>query len=184
MVDRVEGFAEVGRRHDSAGRWFPLVEAPSYLVGQRVEGGDGGMSRGEAMLVGRAGKVGKDEGTHEALKDFRGRAEEGNGPIRDAMVGGLIGFKDGENEGRFPDSGKGRMGGGKVEEGGEVGEGKGAEVFEMDTGEAVGANSRRRLGSSDGLSSGGDGEGGEVVVEGSFVDGAVDEAGEGVGFMG
>ena len=138
MIDRVEGFTEVGRGHDGAGRRFPLVEAPCDLVGQRVKGGDGGVARGEAVLVRGAGEVGKDEGTHKTLKNLGGGAKEGDGPIRNTLSRGFIGFQDRENKGGFPDSREGGMGGREVEERSEEREGKGAEVFKVDTGETVG----------------------------------------------
>ena len=116
MVDGIEGFAEVSCSHNGAGRRFLLVKTPSYLVGERVESGDGRVAWGEAVLVGGAGEMGKNEGAHKTLKDFGGRTKEGNRSIRDTKLGGFIGFENGKDDGRFPDSGKGRVGSREVEE--------------------------------------------------------------------
>ena len=126
MIDRVEGFTEVGCSHDGAGRWFPLVETPGNFVGQRVKGCDGRVTGGKAMLVGRAVEVGKDKGSHKAFKNFRGRAEKRDGSVGNTVKGGFVRLKDREDKGSFPDSGEGSLGDREVKERSKIGNSKGA----------------------------------------------------------
>ena len=66
---------------DGAKGRFLLVEAGGDFLSEREEGGDAGVSGSEAVLGRVAGEMGEERGADEAFKDFRGRAEEGNGAI-------------------------------------------------------------------------------------------------------
>ena len=49
------------------------------------------------MLEWGFGEVREDEGTDEALEEFGGGAEERDGTVGRAEVGGFAGFEDGED---------------------------------------------------------------------------------------
>ena len=53
------------------------------------------------MLGGRGREVGKEKGAEKTLKDFRRGAEERDRTVRSTEVKGLIGFRDGKDEGMF-----------------------------------------------------------------------------------
>ena len=59
------------------------------------------------------------------------------------MVRGLVGLKDGEDEGRFPDAGEVSVGKGKIEEGCKKGDAVATEMFQMRVGHVVGTQRRR-----------------------------------------
>ena len=74
-------------------------------MSEREKGGDAGAVRGETVLRGVAGEVGKKKRADESFEDFRGRAKEGNGTVRGAKVRGFTGLEDREDKGMFPDGG-------------------------------------------------------------------------------
>ena len=148
MVDAVEGFRQVDRGGHGAQRAvtiLPLIYTLSDLRGEREKGGDAGAVRGETVLRGVAGEVREKERADETFEDFRGWAKEGNGTVRGAEMGRFTWFKDGKDKGMFPDSGKVSVGNRKVEEGGKIGDSKGAKVFEVEVSEAVRTKRRGAL---------------------------------------
>ena len=64
-------------------------------------------------------------------------------------MGGFSRFRDREDKGMFPDSGKVSVGNREVEEGGEIGDSKGAKVFKVKVSEAVRTKRRGAFGRRD-----------------------------------
>ena len=134
------------------------------------------MAGGEAVLVGGAVEVGEDERADEAFQDFGRGAEEGDWAVGGAGFGRFVGLEDGEDDGAFPDGREVGVGDGEIEEGGEVGDTFGAEVFEVKGGETVRADGGRVFRSTDGVGGGSVGEGSVGGVERELMDLAVDAA--------
>ena len=86
VIDRVEGFGEIAGGKDGPMWRFPLVEAFGDAVREREEGGDARATGSKAVLMRRARKRLKKLRTNEALKNFRGRTEERDGPVRGRKV--------------------------------------------------------------------------------------------------
>ena len=131
MVDGFESLREVNCGDDSALGRFALIEACGDEGGEGEKSGDGRATRSEAVLMWRAREVLKELWTDETFEEFGGWAEERNGTIRRGEVKGFARFRNREDKGVFPDSGKVSRVEGKVEEGGEEGEGFGTKVFEV-----------------------------------------------------
>ena len=84
MVHTVKCLSEVDGSNDGTKGWFLLVEARRDLGSKRQQRSGRRPSGGEAMLEWGTGKVGKDEGSNETFKDFRGGAKERDGTVRGA----------------------------------------------------------------------------------------------------
>ena len=86
VIDRIEGLGQITGGEDGPLRRSPLVEAFGDAVREREEGGDARATGSEAVLMRRARKRLKKLRTNEALKNFRGRTEERDGPVRGGKV--------------------------------------------------------------------------------------------------
>ena len=105
VVDGVESLGEIHCHRHRPPWGTGLVESRGYLVNQWQERSGGGASRPEAMLGLGELEVRGDEGEHEPLHHFGGRAEEGDGTIGCPLFLRFTGFEERHNDGVLPDVG-------------------------------------------------------------------------------
>ena len=129
MLDGVKRFADVDRDCCRAERRFRAIEAHGDTGGGRKEGSSSGVSRAEAVLGRRRRERGGEKRKKTSLKDFRGRAKEGNRAVGGGQEGGFTGFGNRDDKGLFPDTREVRFLDREVKEGGEVGDGASTEVL-------------------------------------------------------
>ena len=96
------------------------------------------------------------------LKNFGSGTQERDRAIRNTKVRGLIGFKDREDKGMFPDSGEVSMVEGEVKKRSKEEKTLGTEVFQMKVRKAIGTKSRRVFRKTNSVGSGGSCGGREV----------------------
>ena len=102
VVHDVEGLGKIQRHRGRAVGGFGPVETGCNLVGEGEEGGGGGAVPSESMLGVRRLQVVGEAGEEEALQDFDGGAEEGNGTVGGGEATGFVGFGDGNKVGLLP----------------------------------------------------------------------------------
>ena len=123
MINCVESLRQVdggANRTTRADQVLSLVKVLSNFRGERKKGSDTGTTRGKTMLVRRARE--RHQRTDQTFEDFGVRTKKGDGTVRGTKVGGFTGFKDREDMGDFPNSGKVRVVYGEIKESGKEGD--------------------------------------------------------------
>ena len=109
MLDGVERFADVDGIRRSPEKRFLFIEARCNSSDSREESSGCRVAGTEPMLRRRRRERRREEGEDQGLKDFRGRAQKGNGAVGGRKEGGFTRFWDGNYKGRFPNGGKVRV---------------------------------------------------------------------------
>ena len=93
VLNGIEGLRYVDGDSGCAKWWLWAIETSGNVRHGGKESSGSGVARAEAVLSGRDSERGREERKKQALQDFGGRAEEGDGTIGFGIKGWFSGFR-------------------------------------------------------------------------------------------
>ena len=137
VLDSVECLRNINGHCSSSERWFGSVETVGHSREGWKKSSGCGVRRTKTMLRGGRRKSRREKRKNASLQELRSGTKERDWAIGGGDKGGFVMFRDSDDEGLFPDRGKVSVKNKEVKEGGEVGDGTTAKVFQMDHGNAI-----------------------------------------------